>query len=217
MSGGGLRHRKENNVSNTIEQELEQLTDRYARAMNELEQLRRPSSREATFSINFQMIDKWGAPFTATMREGVTKEIIKQVFEGRHEFIELALKSDYRIPGRASVGEIPAQPSVPAPVSPSAPPPPVPANGNGQGSESLCSMIEIGTSFTSKKPQLKFHCNGLEHPLTFTKSTGEMAKLLAPLGYTEAHMVVGQKYPTSAMVKWEPNGQYKNVLAVRPA
>lgn len=207
-------------MSNTIEQELAQLTDRYAKAMNELEQLRKPSSREAPFSLTFHMIDKYGCQFQATMREGITKETIRQVFEARQGFIELALDNGYRIPGK-SADVAPSTPSPSAPPPPTAstsvpPPPAAPVNGNG-AQESLCQMIEVGTSFTGGKPQLKFHCKGMDHPLSFTKPIGEMAKLLAPLGYTQAHIVVGEKYPASAMVKWEQGEKYRNVLAVRPA
>lgn len=79
-------------------------------------------------------------------------------------------------------------PAPPAPVAQTAPSGPMVAQ---------CVMIEIGTSYQGGKTQLKFNCNGLEHPLTYTKEIGEMVKLLAPLGFTPAHIVVGQKYPVS--------------------
>lgn len=181
-----------------------------------LEKWNAKGGREAPFSLTFHMIDKYGCQFQATIREGITKEIIKQVFEARQGFIELALDNGYRIPGKAA-DVAPSTPSPSAPPSPSVPPPPAaPVNGNG-AQESLCQMIEVGTSFTGGKTQLKFHCKGMDHPLSFTKPMGEMAKLLAPLGYTQAHIVVGEKYPASAMVKWEQGEKYRNVLAVRPA
>jgi len=97
--------------------------------------------------------------------------------------------------------------------------PPVPsapvASSNGQG-ESKCTMIEIGKGFKSGKTQLKFHCVGLENPLTFTKEVGEMVKLLAPLGYTTQHISIGQKYPADAIVSWAQGEKYKNIISVRP-
>lgn len=195
--------------------QLEDLAIERDKLLFEVSQLKQRMSSEATFSINFQMIDKYGGAFQATIREGATKEVIKHVFETRQAFIELALDNGYRIPGRMQ--EVaPTQPNAPVTVAP--PPPPVPANGNnGQAQESLCALIEVGTSYQGGKTQLKFHVNGLEHPLTYTKEVSEMAKLLAPLGYTAAHIVVGQKYATSCMVKWNQGEKYKNVLAVRPA
>lgn len=84
-----------------------------------------------------------------------------------------------------------------------------------------CVMIEVGTSYTGGKTQLKFNCNGLEHPLTYTKAVGDMVKLLAPLGFTASHIVVGQKYPVNCFVTYHENTNdgktYKNVDKVEAA
>lgn len=84
-----------------------------------------------------------------------------------------------------------------------------------------CVMIEIGTSYQGGKTQLKFNCNGIEHPLTYTREIGDMVKLLAPLGFTAAHIVVGQKYPVSCRVTYHENSKdgktYKNVDRVEAA
>lgn len=84
-----------------------------------------------------------------------------------------------------------------------------------------CVMIEIGTSYSGGKTQLKFNCNGMEHPLTFTKPVGDMVKLLAPLGFTAAHIVVGQKYPVNCFVTYHESVSgdktYKNVDKVEAA
>ena len=57
----------------------------------------------------------------------------------------------------------------------------------------------------------------MEHPLSYTKEVGQMAQLLAPLGFTAAHIVVGQKYPVSCIVTWQQSDKYRNVLSVRKA
>lgn len=102
---------------------------------------------------------------------------------------------------------VPVAPAVPA--AQSAP--------NYAATDVQCFMIEIGQSFKTKAPQLNFHCTGLQDPLRFTRSIDEMVKLLAPLGYTAAHIVVGQKYPAKAIVTWQQGEKYKNVIAVKPA
>lgn len=100
--------------------------------------------------------------------------------------------------------------------------PPAPATPTVTGPQRVqCVMIEIGTSYTGGKTQLKFNCNGLEHPLTYTKAVGDMVKLLAPLGFTAAHIVVGQKYPVSCFVTYHESTNdgktYKNVDKVEAA
>ena len=87
---------------------------------------------------------------------------------------------------------------------------------NGSHGQSVCAMVEVGTAFKSGNTQLKFHCDGMEHPLTFTKAVGEMAKLLAPLNIPAEQIVVGKKFPVNATVSWEQVDKYKNVLAVTP-
>jgi hypothetical protein len=114
-----------------------------------------------------------------------------------------------------------------APIPPGAqstpvPPPPPAQPAAQQGGEAVCQMIEVGLSFKNKKLQLKFHCEGMDNPLTYTKSAQEMAALIAPLGFTQAQIVQGKYLPTSAIVTWVPNTAsdgktYKNVTAVRVA
>lgn len=113
-------------------------------------------------------------------------------------------------------------PNATAPIPPAistsmVPPPPVAPNANGGNQESVCAMLEIGTSYTGNKPQLKFHVNGMEHPLSYTKEIKDMAKMLAPLGFTAAHIVVGQKYPVNCVVIWKQGEKYRDVLSVRAA
>lgn len=101
------------------------------------------------------------------------------------------------------------------------PAPPATATPQGEPQRVQCVMIEVGTSYTGGKTQLKFNCNGLEHPLTFTKPVGDMVKLLAPLGFTAAHIVVGQKYPVNCFVTYHESTNdgktYKNVDKVEVA
>ncbi len=104
-------------------------------------------------------------------------------------------------------------------------PPPAPAAPASQPAggtmDAHCILIEIGTSYTGGKTQLKFLCDAMEHPLTYTRSPGDMVKLLAPLGYTAAHIVVGQRYQADCTVTYGETSKdgkiYKNVLSVRPA
>ena len=109
--------------------------------------------------------------------------------------------------------EAPGQAQLPAPT-PGVPPP---AAAAPEGGTATCAMIEVGTAYTSGKTQLKFHCDGFENPLTYTKGVDEMVKLLAQLGFTSAHIVVGQKYPVNALVRWVQKGDYKNVLEIHSA
>jgi len=190
-------------------------------ALLEIEQLKKQLHKaESSFSLNFTLIDNFGCQVQATMREGVTAEIIKQVFAARQNFVASALEAGYRVPGRSSVGTTEPAPApmmttsgIPTPTIPA----PAPQMNGGSGGESLCQMIEIATAYKSGKTQIKFHCNGMEHPLTFTREIGDMSKLLAPIGFQAAHIVVGQKYPASCVVKWTQGEKYKNVESVRPA
>lgn len=110
-------------------------------------------------------------------------------------------------------------PTVTAATVPPAPTIPAPAVSGPQRAQ--CVMIEIGTSYKGGKTQLKFNCNGFEHPLTYTKEVGDMVKLLAPLGFTAAHIVVGQKYPVNCFVTYHESTNdgktYKNVDKVEAA
>ena len=114
---------------------------------------------------------------------------------------------------RQTAPEAPGQAQLPAPT-PGVPPP---AAAAPEGGTATCAMIEVGTAYTSGKTQLKFHCDGFENPLTYTKGVESMVKLLAQLGFTAAHIVVGQKYSVNALVRWVQKGDYKGVLEVHSA
>lgn len=45
---------------------------------------------ESPFSLSFRMVDGYGNDVQITMREGVSAAIVKQVFEARREFVDLA-------------------------------------------------------------------------------------------------------------------------------
>lgn len=121
-------------------------------------------------------------------------------------------------PEKAPLTDAPLPTTLPEPA-PARPVPPAPVNGNG-AHEAHCVLIEVGTSYGGGKTQLKFTCDGLEHPLTFTKPVGEMVKLLTPLGYTADHLVVGKKYGANATVTYTESVKdgktYKNVQSVTP-
>lgn len=120
-------------------------------------------------------------------------------------------------PIRDAYSDAAGQTGIQAPTPKSA----APAAPQAGTSDAHCILIEIGMSYSGGKTQLKFVCVGMEHPLTFTKAVSEMVKLLAPLGYTAAHIVVGQRYQANCIVKYgetEKDGKtYKNVLSVHPA
>lgn len=170
---------------------------------------------EAGFSLTGKMADKHGAETGVTFR-GATVADWPNVMKARAEFVEAAIKAGWKFPERGMI---------PAPNA-AAPTPPVPGNGappvppaptTTEINESPCAMIEVALSYQGNKTQLKFYCSGLEHPLTFTKEIKEMVALLAPLGFTQAHIVTGQKYPVNCIVTWGQGEKYKNVIKVRPA
>ena len=181
---------------------------------------------ESPISMNWTMYDKRGAQVQITMRTGIDAEIVKQVFNARAEFIEQVLKDERGWTIQRTVtpnAESPTPPTHAAQIVAQAGATPqaiaevqaVHAD-NGRGVVD-CAMIEIGTSYKGGKTQLKFHVDGFEHPLTFTREVGDMVKLLTPLGFTAAHIVIGKKYSVKARVTWEQNDKYKNVVSVQPA
>jgi uncharacterized coiled-coil protein SlyX len=105
-------------------------------------------------------------------------------------------------------------------------PPPVataPKETESEGGTAHAVLLKIGKAFTSGKPQLQFTCEGMEHPLSFTKSASEMLKLLAPIGaYTADHLVEGKIYPMDCLIDWklgEPgkdDKRYRNIVKVHP-
>jgi hypothetical protein len=177
---------------------------------------------ESQFSLNWQMVDGYGGNVQVTMRAAFIGEW-PDIMRERKEFCEKAQTAGWTFPGKVTPNAVaPALPPSPkggltgsngAPV-----PPPLgvvaPAAGR---TDSVCAMIEVATSYSGGKTQLKFHVDGMEHPLTFTREVKEMATLLKPLGYTADHIVVGKKYPTNCIVTWVQAEKYRNVLAVRPA
>src|SRR3990167_1435022 len=78
---------------------------------------------------------------------------------------------------RQTAPEAPGQAQLPAPTPGVHPP----AAAAPEGGTATCAMIEVGTAYTSGKTQLKFHCDGFENPLTYTKGVESMVKLLAQL------------------------------------
>ncbi len=156
-----------------------------------------------------------------TLRGQVDPAAVKQHVTGVME----SLKQVIKLGGHAkAVGRQPepmptANAAAPIPPAGVVPPPPAPNGALAQAGtqESACAMIEVGTSYQGGKTQLKFHVNGMDHPLSYTKEVGDMAKLLAPLGFTAAHIVVGQKYAINCIVTWQQGEKYRNVLSVRKA
>ena len=160
-----------------------------------------PSFTEAPASLNFFGITSKGWNIQFTLRDENEAHLLE-----RFAVLVGELENKYHVTPKP-VG---AQPQASAPITTTPPP------ENGSHGQSVCAMVEVGTADQSNKPQLKFHCDGMEHPLTFTKAVGEMAKLLAPLNIPAEQIVVGKKFSVNATVSWEQGEKYKNVLAVTP-
>ena len=179
---------------------------------------------ESPISMNWTMYDKRGAQVQITMRAGIDAEIVKRVFNARAEFVEQVLKGErgWTIQRTATPNaEAPTPPTHAAQIAAEAGASPQAVAevqaahaDNGRGVAD-CAMIEIGTSYKGGKTQLKFYVDGFEHPLTYTREVGDMVKLLTPLGFAAAHIVVGKKYAVKARVTWEQNDKYKNVVSVQ--
>lgn len=131
--------------------------------------------------------------------------------EALDELVETVIyaKDKYHFDVIPTYPEKPEAQTVSAPTFPnlSAPlaPPVITPPANGGTHEAQCVLIEVGTSYTGNKTQLKFTCNGMDFPLLFTKSPADMVTLLAPLGFTPQHIVVGQKYPVNCKVLYVEN------------
>lgn len=173
---------------------------------------------EAPASLNVYGVTRKGWNIQVTLRDADEFELLKRFGRMVAHFDDIGIApkpvGQQPLPPRADVGgSIESHPLVL---------PPVPtAQTNGGAHEAQCVLIEVGTSYSGGKPQLKFTCDGLEHPLTFTKPVGEMVKLLAPLGYTAEHLTIGKKYGANCTVRYTENTNadgktYKNVQSVTP-
>jgi len=181
---------------------------------------------EARASLNFFGITGKGWNVQFTLRDDDEMALMERF----HLFVQ-ALEKAHVVPkpvGNQPISapqkqqEAPGQAQTPPPTSSVPPLAAVAPEGfvvsaQPNGGTATCAMIEVGTSYTSGKTQLKFHCDGFENPLTYTKSVESMVKLLAQLGFTAAHIVIGQKYPVNALVRWVQKGDYKDVLEVHSA
>lgn len=156
---------------------------------------------ESGFSLEWSMRDGYGATVQIAMR-GARPSDWADVLRKRKEFMDGAMKSGWAILPAATIA--PPQPQTSTPIT----------NGEGGRGRAACAMIEVATSYTGGKTQLKFHCDGFEHPLTFTKEIGAMVKLLAPLGIGADKIVVGKKIPVNALVDWQKRDKYTDVVSV---
>ena len=151
---------------------------------------------DAPFSDNFHWVDMDGFRHQITVRANTGAQLLERIDAARTNLMKR--------------GATPSGQSAP------------PTNGGapeieqGDIGESVCAMIEIGTAYKSGKTQLKFHCDGQEYPLTFTKEVGEMVKLLSPLNIGADQIVIGHKIPVNAKVSWQQGEKYKNVISVGP-
>ena len=172
---------------------------------------------EARASLNFFGITGKGWNVQFTLRDDDEMALMERF----HLFVQ-ALEKAHVVPkpvGQQATTPPPTRQEAPgqAQLPPPTPGVPPPAAAAPEGGTATCAMIEVGTAYTSGKTQLKFHCDGFENPLTYTKGVESMVKLLAQLGFTAAHIVVGQKYSVNALVRWVQKGDYKDVLEVHSA
>lgn len=175
------------------------------------DQVVEPKFVEAPYSGNVRTRIH-GYDWQLTVRAGDNKSFVEKV-DGLMKWLDARTDKALNV-----------EPTAPTMAAPQAPAP-IPQNGpkaSGPFQRVQCVMIEIGTSYTGGKTQLKFNCNGLEHPLTYTKAVGDMVKLLAPLGFTAAHIVVGQKYTVNCFVTYHKSAnsdgkEYNNVDKVEAA
>ena len=154
-----------------------------------------------------------------TLRGETGAEVIHKIDQVSDWLDKHAEDVNVEAPTGPDLHSAPTTPVMPTPEPAAAP------NGNGNSRHSVkCVMLEVGTSYSGGKTQLKFSCDGLEHPLTYTKTLGDMVKLLQPIGaWTAEHIVIGKKYAIDCMIDYVENTSdkdgktYKNVVAVRPA
>ncbi len=175
---------------------------------------------EAVYSFSTTALNKDGMGATWTIRARVGEEG-KQFFHRADNFLQYAIQHGWTLPQRA-----------PAPASA---PQPAPGNGNTpapspapeivtDGGTARAILMKVGKSYAGNKPQLQFEVEGMEHPLSYTRSVVEMMKLLAPVGaYSPEMLTDGKKYGVNYLVEWklgDPNAEgkrYRNIIAVKPA
>lgn len=155
---------------------------------------------ESGFSMNWPMIDPAGCQVQMTARAPLLGDW-SRVIAARAKMTEQIIKDGWQTTAAART-------ATPAPTA---------ANGDGASGQTPCAMIEIGLTYTSKKIQLMFHCDGFEKPLTFAKGMPEMLRLLAPLGIGQEKIVVGKKIPIACVVHWQRGEKYTDVMSVAPA
>ena len=148
---------------------------------------------DAPFSDNFHWVDTDGFRHQITVRANTGAQLLERIDAARTNLMKRGATPS----GQSANGG-------------------APEIEQGDIGESVCAMIEIGTAYKSGKTQLKFHCDGQEYPLTFTKEVGEMVKLLSPLNIGADQIVIGHKIPVNAKVSWQQGEKYKNVISVGP-
>ena len=179
---------------------------------------------DAPFSDNFHWVDTDGFRHQITVRANTGAQLLERIDAARTNLMKRGAtpSGQQAANSRQTAPDAPGQAQTPPPTSSVPPLAAVAPEGfvvsaQPNGGTATCAMIEVGTSYMSGKTQLKFHCDGFENPLTYTKGIESMVKLLAQLGFTAAHIVVGQKYPVNALVRWVQKGDYKDVLEVHSA
>ena len=175
-----------------------------------------PWNGDAPFSDNFYYTDEHGFNHQISIRAETGALLLKRIEAAVENLLKRGVTPK-------PVGQQATTPPPPASAlreaysdAPGQAQSPAPTPEMGDIGESVCAMIEVGTAYKSGKTQLKFHCDGQEYPLTFTKEVGEMVKLLAPLAIGADQIVVGHKIPVNAKVSWQQGEKYKNVISVGP-
>lgn len=170
---------------------------------------------EAVYSFSTTALGKDGMTATWTIRARVG-ENGQEFFHRADNFLQYAIKHGWTLPQRA-----PAPPTPVAANAPVAELPPAPGTTEDGGTAHAV-LMKVGKSYSGGKPQLQFECEGLEHPLSYTRPVPDMVKLLAGVGkYTPDMMTDGKKWAVNYLIDWklgDPNGEgkrYRNVIAVR--
>lgn len=179
---------------------------------------------ESQFSMNWTMLDGYGANVQLTMRANHLAEW-PDVFRTRAAFLELAQKNGWTFTTRAQAPAPHPTVAAPAPVGgPVAPVAPVAASDNGTQAVTT-NLLKIEPLSTGKV-KLGFWNAGRKYAeITAHKLPAEALALLRTTGqWTMEQMQKAGEYTLPVRIEWRAsentntNGNpYKNIVAVHPA
>lgn len=164
--------------------------------------------------------------YNVTIRANGTAEQAIATLQEWGKFWQMA--SAHGISYAGNLAHASQPPSAPGPQMSVLPPAQHTAPQDTTQGKASCALIKLDTAFKSGKLQLQFECDGMEHPLRYTKNVGEMVKLLANVKkadgnpFTADDLQTGRKFGGLWYVTWKANegqdGQtYRNVVSVTSA